>query len=104
MIVKTKFYCKSGAQEAAGGEVHNPPGIDLSNITWVDIFIEGKWYEGEYETWSSESGFRLNSGWRRYWAINENGIKMQMSKARMNTIFELDEVKLRDIKIDNILN
>jgi hypothetical protein len=98
MIVKTKFYCKSGAQEAAGR------GVGIGNLSWVDMFVEGKWYDGEYETWPSESGFRLNGGWRRYWVMKEDGKKMQLSRAKMGSIFELDIAKLRDVKIDNLFN
>jgi hypothetical protein len=97
LIVKTKFYCKSGAQEAPGR------GVDISNIKWIDMFIKDKWYDGEYETWSYNSGFRLNGGWRKYWVVKENGEKIQLSRAKMGLIFELDKVELRDIKISDLL-
>ena len=98
MIIKTKFYCKNGAQESKGGR-----GLSFNDVNWVNIFIEGKWYDGEYETWPFESGFRLNGGWKVYWVVNESGVKTKISRARMGIIFELDHVKLRDIKIDTLL-
>ena len=42
MIGKTKFFCKNGSQIGDGGPI--------KNILWKDRFIEGKWYDGEYET------------------------------------------------------
>ena len=92
MIVKTKFLCKSGSR--TGSKLGGP---------WVDRFIEGKWYDGEYETWTSEEGFRLNGGWRRYWAVNEQGEKEEITKAWFKIMFEHDIEKIRDEKINNIL-
>lgn len=94
-IVKTKFLCKRSSQSS-------PKGLSLSNIQWEDRFIEGKWYDGEYETWSDQL-YKLNGGWRRYWVINESGKKEEISKAHMNAIFEMDIDKLREGKINEIL-
>ena len=66
MIIKTKFLCKSDSRISRGGYSHD-------NIDWDIRFIEGKWYDGEYETWSFEEGYLTNNGWRRYWVINEKG-------------------------------
>ncbi len=96
-IIKTKFLCKNGSRTA-------PRGSSLGNLKWTDRFIESKWYEGEYETWSFEDGFRLNGGWRRYWVINEQGVKEEISKAHMRAIFEMDTQELRDNKINQILD
>lgn len=82
-IVKTKFLCKRSSQI-------------------FSRFIEGKWYDGEYETWS-EQLYKLNGGWRRYWVINEMGKKEEIPKAHMNAIFEKDIQNLRDSKINEIL-
>lgn len=99
-IVKTKFLCKNGSSVAP-----NPTSInDLSMIKWSDRFIEGKWYDGEYQTWSFEDGYRINGGWRRYWVINEQGKKEEISKAEFKAIFETDIQNLRNEKIINILN
>jgi hypothetical protein len=99
MIIKTKFLCKNGSSI-----VPRPASIkDLSNIKWLDRFIEGKWYDGEYETWKSKDGYRLNSGWRRYWVVNEQGKKEEISKAHFNAIFETDIENLRDKKINQII-
>jgi hypothetical protein len=95
-IVKTKFLCKNSSQSS-------PKGLSLSNIQWKDRFIEGKWYDGEYETWNFDDGFRLNGGWRRYWVINEKGEKEEIHKAHMNAIFEMNIQELRDNKIKEIL-
>jgi hypothetical protein len=95
-IVKTKFLCKNSSQSS-------PKGLSLSNIQWQDRFIEGKWYDGEYETWNFDDGFRLNGGWRRYWVINEKGEKEEIHKAHMNAIFEMNIQELRDNKIKEIL-
>lgn len=91
-IIKTKFYCK-------GGQKTSP---DISS-SWRDQFMEGKWYDGEYETWGWEDGYRLNGGYRRYWVIEENGNKIEIHKARMKLVFELDMDKVREKKIEQIL-
>ena len=93
--VKTKFLCKTGSRTA--------PRAPLGSIKWKDRFIEGKWYEGEYETWSLQL-YKLNGGWRRYWVINEVGEKEEISRIHMRIIFEMDVQELRDNKIDQILN
>lgn len=94
-IVKTKFLCKRSSQSS-------PRGLSLSNIKWQDRFIEGKWYDGEYETWSQQL-YKLNGGWKRYWVVNEMSEKEEISKAHMNAIFEMDIEQLRDNKINEIL-
>lgn len=95
MIVQTKFLCKTGSRTAPRGP--------LGSIQWKDRFIEGKWYDGEYETWS-EQLFKLNNGWRRYWVVNEQGVKEEISKPQFKLIFETDTQKLREEKLKNILN
>jgi hypothetical protein len=91
-IVKTKFLCKSGSRTgpAYGG-------------VWIDKFIEGKWYDGEYETWSWEDGYRVNGGWRKYWVINEQGVGEEISRAYFKIIFETDTQQLRDRKIEDLI-
>ena len=91
-IVKTKFLCKSGSRTgpAYGG-------------VWIDKFIEGKWYDGEYETWSWEDGYRVNGGWRKYWVINEQGVGEEISRAHFKIIFETDTQQLRDRKIEDLI-
>lgn len=98
-IVKTKFLCKNGSQTSPNGRF----GISRDQILWEDRFIEGKWYDGEYETWSFDSGYELNNGWRRYWVVNEMGVKEEIPKAHMRSIFEFDIKELRDNKIDQII-
>ena len=93
-IVKTKFLCKSGSR--------TDPRAPLGSIKWEDRFIEGKWHDGEYETWSLQL-FELNNGWRRYWVINEKGQKEEISKAHIRAIFEFDIQQLREEKIKEIL-
>jgi hypothetical protein len=93
-IIKTKFLCKSGSRISARG----------STIIWEDRFIEGKWYESFYETWSFEEGYVMNNGWRRYWVVNEQGLKEEISRAHMRIIFETDIQHLRDKKIEDIIN
>ena len=92
-IIKTKFYCK-GTQKTS-------PAIE--NSIWREQFIEGNWYDGEYETYGWEDGFRLNGGHRKYWVIEENGKKIEIHKARMKMVFELDKEQIRDKKIEQIL-
>lgn len=94
MEVKTKFYCKISQFISHKG---------LNPLDFKPQFIEGKWYEGAYETWSSQL-FKLNNGWKSYWVIDENGDRVEIERTGMRIIFELDESKLRDIKIKNILN
>ncbi len=99
-IVKTKFLCKNGSRMSPNGRL----GIYSSQIVWEDRFIEGKWYDGEYETWSFEDGYRLNGGWRRYWIVNEKGQKEQIHKAHFKAIFETDIVELREEIIKIVLD
>lgn len=91
-VIKAKFLCKNGSRK--GSKLGGP---------WVDRFIEGKWYDGEYETWSFEDGYRINGGWRRYWAVNEQGKKEEISRAHFKVIFETDTQQLRDRKIEDII-
>lgn len=93
-IVKTKFLCKNGSRTA--------PRAPLDIINWRDRFIVGKWYDGEYETWSQQL-YRLNGGWRRYWVINEMGEKEELLRSQMVAIFEMNIEKLRDEKINVII-
>ncbi len=94
-IIKTKFLCKSGSRTAPRGP--------FDSVNWKDRFIEGKWYDGEYETWSFDQGYEINGGWRRYWVINESGVKEELSRARFRVIFETETQQLRDSKIEDIL-
>lgn len=93
-IIKTKFLCRCGSRRGLGSHP----------INWVDTYIEGKWYDGEYETWSWEDGYRINGGWRRYWVVNELGEREEMVKAEFKVIFETKVDKIRDNKIDQILD
>lgn len=99
-IIETKFLCKNSSSISPKPVSYN----DLSIIKWSDRFIEGKWYDGEYQTWSFEDGYRLNGGWCRYWVINEQGKKEEISRAEFKAIFETDIENLRNEKINNILN
>ncbi len=91
-IVKTKFLCKNGSRTgpAYGG-------------VWIDRFIEGKWYDGEYETWSWEDGYKLNGGWKKYWVVNEQGEKQEVQRAWFKIMFECDIQNLRQEKINQII-
>lgn len=94
-IIKTKFLCKNDSSLSQG---------DLGNITWIPLFIKGKWYDGEYETWPWVDGYRINGGWRSYYVVNENGVKQQLSRAKFKLIFETNDQQLRDKKIEDILS
>ena len=96
MIIKTKFYCKGGMKRGSSPVA--------ANNFWTEIFIEGKWYDGEYETWDWEDGYRINGGWRKYWVVNELGEKEEVSKSRMRVVFNTEINEIRDQKIDDILN
>ena len=87
-IVKTKFLCKNSSQIVTKG----------LPMYVKDRFIEGKWYDGEYETWRYERGYEINGGWRKYWVINEKGEKEEIHRAHMNAIFETDIEKLKKIQ------
>jgi len=91
-IVKTKFLCKNSSQTVTKG----------LPMYVKDRFIEGRWYDGEYETWSDQL-YKLNGGWRRYWVINESGEKEEIHRAHMNAVFEMNIEELRDNKINEIL-
>lgn len=92
-IVKSKFLCKNTSRIGTG----------INGQPWVERFIEGKWYDGEYEIWSFDDGYRINNGWRRYWVINEQSKKEEISRSRFNLIFETDIQILRDNKINEII-
>jgi hypothetical protein len=98
VIVKSKFLCKNGSKLGSGR---------AQQYDWVERFIEGKLYDGEYETWSWESGYELNGGWRNYWVINEQGKKEKISRNIMRVLFHLEkcecEICVRDKKIENII-
>jgi len=112
MIVQTKFLCKNGSRTAGtitGGTTVTSAtpraSLELGIISsGEDRFIEGKWYDGEYETWSWEDGYRVNGGWRKYWVVNEKGEKEEIPKAHMKVIFEFDIQQLREEKLKDILN
>lgn len=101
-IIKTKYYCK-GTSQVGGGR-----GAKLGSITWVDRFVEGKWYDGTYELWSDDETrnntmYRLNNKWKKYKVINESGVEEEISISHMNCIFEMDKEENRNIKIEQIL-
>ena len=96
-IIKTKFLCKTGCKTAPSRGYSGK-----HKLNWTDLFIEGKWYDGEYETWSQQL-YELNNGWRTYWVVNEKGEKEEMNRIKMSTIFQLDIEELRDNKIEEIL-
>jgi hypothetical protein len=100
-IVKTKFLCKNSSQSYPRRGLFSK--TVESNIKWQDRFIEGRWYDGEYETWNYQRGYEINGGWRRYWVINESGEKEEIHRAHMNAIFEMNIEELRDNKINEIL-
>jgi hypothetical protein len=103
-IVKTKFYCKGTSRSA-------PRGSGFNNIHWVDNFIEGKWYDGEYELWYDEDEvsernqkmFRINNKWKNYKVVDDRGNFKEIPKSHMNIIFEMGLIRLRDEKINEIL-
>jgi hypothetical protein len=101
MIVKTKFLCKTGSRTAPRGSYPNTDTLEC--IKWQDRFIEDKWYDGEYETWSWEDGYRINGSWRKYWIINELGEKEEISKSMFKVLFETDIYQLRDRKIEDLI-
>ena len=92
-IVKSKFYCKNSMSSS-------PRLSEGSN--WAEKFISSKWYDGEYETWNFKDGFKLNGGHNRYWVINEQGEKEELSKSHMNVLFDLT-INFRNYKIEEIL-
>ena len=97
MIIKSTFKCKYGSQTSKG-----------LGHTWVDRFIVGKWYIGEYETWetkytSEEEMCRINGGWKNYWVINESGVKEKLDRTWFRSIFHHDLQSIRDAKIDELL-
>jgi len=99
-IIKTKFLCKNGSSTSPI-RFNNK---NVPSVKWEDRFIEGKWYDGEYETWNFNNGYRLNSGWKRYWIVNENGVREEIHRAHFNAIFETNIEILRDEKINQIIN
>jgi hypothetical protein len=103
-IIKTRFYCKGTSSSA-------PRGSGFNNITWVENFIEGKWYDGEYQLWYDEAEesernqkmFKINARWKRYNVVNEQGQKKDIHISYMNITFEMKLAEQRDNKINEIL-
>ena len=85
MWISKKFKCK--------GTMKTCPSMDPS-YTWLEEFIEGKWYDCYYET----------SGWYEYKAISEIGKEVKFSKAEFNIVFFVDHDEIRDQLIDEIIN
>lgn len=95
MIVKTKFVCKTTMSTAT----------KYGNQGWTPVFIEGKTYVGEYQTWSWSRGYEVNGGWKRYWIIGEDGEKQELPRVRFRAVFHYDDVvELRNNKLEQILN
>ena len=91
-IIKTKFLCKNTMRV---GSIHNTK-------KWDEIYTEGKIYDGEYETWSWEDGYKCNGGWKSYFVIDEFGVKNSMPRARFKAVFyDVDET--RNKRIEEIL-
>lgn len=80
--MKSQFYCKS----------------DSNYINFEKEeekrFIKGKFYDGVVN----------NSLTNRIYIKNELGILEHITKAEMNAIFEMDQIKLREIKINLIID
>lgn len=89
-IIKTKFLCKTTMSRGPYNNIEPK-------------FTEGKWYDGEYETWGWKDGYECNNGWRRYWIVNDVGVKEEVQRTMFNAIFETDIIKLRDNKINEII-
>ena len=98
-IINTKFLCKSTTSRSSGRstEIHEP------KLFEIVTFERGKWYDGEYETWGWEDGYRCNDGWRRYWVVNEQGEKEQINRSWFKVMFECDIENIRDEKINEVL-
>ena len=85
-VIKAKFLCKN-----------------TMSISDSQIFYNGEIYDGFYETWSWEGGYKANSGWRNYWVIDNKNIKHKMDRIIFRAVFyDVDET--RDKRIDEILN
>ena len=91
MIFKDRWKCKCTSQVSLNGK-------------WANNYIKDKWYDGEYQIWSWEDGYRLNGGWAKYWAYNERGVKEELSMAKFKAIFYHEINEVRDAKIDLLLN
>ena len=74
--MKAKFLCKSD-------------GIDGNRFT----FVRDKWYDG---------GSRIGLTGKKYWVINEQGEKQNLTKSEMSGIFYMDLGEVKDKKIDEI--
>jgi hypothetical protein len=95
-IINTKFLCKSTTSISSG---RSSKLFDTDLVT----FEKGKWYDGEYQTWPSKDGYKLNGSWKKYWVVNEQGKKEEIQRAWFKIMFEYDIVNIRDEKINYIL-
>ena len=107
-IIEAKFYCKGTSKTA-------PRGLMISDFgnesIWTENFIEGNWYDGEYELWYDEpenseknkEKYRLNGRWMTYRVTNEQGERNEIHPSYMKAIFDLDKTNIRDYKIEQIL-
>jgi hypothetical protein len=85
-VIKAKFLCKNAM-----------------SISDNQIYEKGKIYDGFYETYSWEDGYKTNGGWKTYWVIDNKNIKHKINRSIFNAVFyDVDET--RDIRINEILN
>ncbi len=98
MWINKKYKCK--------GTMKTSPSLEGE---WIDQFVEGKWYDCQYNTWSHEEEknklyCRLNGGWDGYKSISESGVEIELSRAEFNVVFYVDYDEIREQLIDEILS
>ncbi len=71
-------------------------------VTWCQVFIVDNWYDIIYEPFKGEMA-KWNGLYRKVWAINESGEKVEISRSQIKVLFHIDNSELRDSQIKDIL-
>jgi len=108
VLVKTKVKCRgtmsTGARHAT---IYNPQNLTSHQIdtssSMADLYIEGKWYDAEFEVYSNPETNRINGGFRDVWVYDETGHRRSLAKAVFGAVFH-NTTDLRDSQINDIIN
>jgi len=97
MWINKKFKCKGTMSTSPSCEPYD----------WKEEFIEGKWYNCSYKTWSNDpieniESYKRNGGWNGYKAISEYGVELKFDRAHFNIVFYTTVDEIRESLINEI--
>ena len=107
-LTKVKVKCRGTMSHGSKyATVYNPQNLTSHQIdtsgSMVDLYIDGKWYEAEFETYSNPDTNRINGGYRDVWVYDETGHRRSLAKAVFGAVFH-NITDLRDSQINDIIN